>query len=176
LSRNPITARSLALIFGIAYLGIAILSMMPGIITPMPADTPPLRFDVMHGMLLGLFPVNMLLTLVHLAMGAWGLGAFMGWSSAKMYARGAALVFGALGVLGLIPGLDTLFGLMPLHGHDIWLHLASAAVAGFVGWRQQRGERRGVDGERRKASRAPIANERRQGLYDRRRSSYIAQA
>jgi hypothetical protein len=169
-------SRNLALIFGIVYLGLAILGMMPGVVTPIPPGAPQLRFDVMYGALFGLFPVNMLLTLVHLMMGAWGLGAFMGWSQTGFYARSAAMIFGVLGVIGLVPALNTLFGLMPLYGHDVWLHLATAAVAAFVGWRQETGERRNLAGERRRASRAPIANERRQGMYDRRRSDYIPTA
>jgi hypothetical protein len=172
------TTRSLALIYGIFWLGFAVLSLMPGMVVPMSATAPETRFDVMHGALFGLFPVNMLLSLVHLFMGAWALAAFMGWHSTRTYARSAGVIFAALGVMGLIPGLNTLFGVMPLHGHDTWLHLASGAYAAFVGWRsaQETGERRRLQGDRRKASRAPVANERRQGLYDRRRSDYIPQA
>lgn len=170
------TSRSFALIYGAVWLGFAILSMMPGIVAPISADAPELGFDVMHGALFGLFPVNMLLTLVHLFMGAWGLAAFMGWSKPRLYVRSAAVIFAALGVMGLIPALNTVFGLMPLHGHDVWLHLASGAFAAYVGWSEQTGERRSRIGDRRKASRAPVANERRQGLYDRRRSAYIPQA
>ena len=36
--------------------------------------------------------------------------------------------------MGLIPGLNTVFGLIPLHGHDVWLHLILAAAAGYFGW------------------------------------------
>lgn len=171
-----LNARSFALNLGIFYLGFAILSMMPGFVTPMPQSAPETRFDVMHGALFGLFAVNMLLTLVHLFMGAWGLAAFMGWSRTRFYARSAAFIFAALGVMGLTRGLDTLLGAMPLHGHDVWLHLASAAFAAFVGWTQQSGERRSLGGERRQASRSPIGNERRQGMFDRRRSDYIPTA
>jgi hypothetical protein len=145
--------------------------MMPGFVVPLPASAPQTRFDVMQGALFGLFPVNMLLTLVHLAIGAWGLAASMGWSRPRFYARSAALLFAVLGVMGLVPGLNTLFGLMPLHGHDVWLHLATAAVAAVAGWRTHSGERRALAGDRRQAARVPIVNEneRRQGLYDRRR-------
>jgi Domain of unknown function (DUF4383) len=170
------TDRSLSLIYGIFWLGFAILSMMPGIVAPMPATAPETRFDVMHGATFGLFPVNMLLILVHLFIGAWGLAAFMGWSRTRFYVRSAAIVLAALGVMGLVPGLNTVFGVMPLHSHDVWLHLAGAAVAAYVGWREPSGERRSRRRDRRTAARAPIANERRQGLYDRRRSPYIPQA
>lgn len=170
-------ARNFALVFGIAYLGAGLLGLMPGLLTPPPPDAPPVRFDVMNGMLLGLFHVNLLHTVVHLAIGAWGLAAFMGWFQPRVYARSLAVLYGALGIIGLIPGLHTLLGLVPLHGHDVWLHLGTAAVAAFFGWRQDTGERRSLAvGDRRRTSRAPVSNERRQGMYDRRRATYLPQA
>jgi hypothetical protein len=94
----------------------------------------------------------------------------------RAYARSLAVIFGVLGVLGAIPGLDTLFGLAPLYGHDVWLHLGSAAVAAYVGFAlsERAADRRSRTGDRRRASRAPIANERRQGPYDRRRMPFPA--
>jgi uncharacterized protein DUF4383 len=155
-------ARNLALIFGIVFLGLGVLGMMPGM--------------VVRGALLGVFPTNLALALLHVALGAWGLAAFMVWSRARTYARGAAFIFAALGLMGMVHGLDTLFGLMPLHGNNVWLHLVSAGVAGFVAWKPETGERRGLSGDRRRASRAPMSTERRQSLYDRRRSQYLPQA
>jgi len=163
------TARSFALIFGILYLGAGLLGLMPGMLAPPPADAPPIGFDVMYGVVLGLFTVNMLHTAVHLVVGAWGLWAYMGNASPKLFARSLAVFYGVLGVMGLIPGLNTVFGLIPLHGHDVWLHLGTAAIAAWFGWRRTASERRSLSGERRRAARAPIASERRQGLYDRRR-------
>lgn len=168
--------RTFALIFGIAYLGAGLLGLMPGLLTPPPPDAPPMRFDVMNGELLGLFPVNMLHTLVHLLIGAWGLAAFMGWSQPRLYARSLAVFYGVLGLMGLIPALNTMFGILPLHGHDIWLHVGTAAVAAYFGFREETGERRRMASDRRQAPRAPISNERRQGMYERRRSSHIATA
>jgi hypothetical protein len=169
-------ARTFALIFGIAYLGAGVLGLMPGLLTPPPADAPPMRFDALNGMLFGLFHVNLLHTLVHVLIGAWGLAAFMGWSQPRLYARSLAVLYGVLGVIGLVPGLNTLFGLVPLHGHDVWLHLATAAVAAWFGWGKETGwrkdtdERRGRMADRRQASR-PVASERRHGMGDRRRAA-----
>jgi len=170
------TTRNFALIFGIAYLGAGLLGLMPGLLTPLPADAPATRFDVMQGELLGLFPVNMLHTAVHLAIGAWGLMAFMGWLGPRTYARSLAVLYGVLGVMGLVPGLNTMFGLTPLYGHDVWLHLGTAAVAAYFGFavEETSGERRSPAGDRRRASRGPISNERRQGAYDRRRTPFAA--
>jgi hypothetical protein len=165
-------SRTFALLFGIAYLGAGILGLMPGLLTPLPAEAPPAHFNVLHGALLGLFPVNMLLTALHLVTGAWGISAYLGMSDTRVYARSLAVLYAVLGVMGLVPGLNTAFGFMPLHGHDVWLHLGTAAVAAYFGWREETGERRVRSSERRMAPRAPIANERRQGLYDRRRGEF----
>jgi hypothetical protein len=161
-------SRNFALIFGIAYLAAGVLGLMPGLLAPMPADSPPMRFEVLNGALLGLFPVNMLHTAVHLAIGAWGIAAFMGMSSPAMYARSLAVLYGVLGIMGLIPGLNTVFGLIPLHGHDVWLHLGTAAVAAYFGFRAEAGERRDGTIDRRMTPRQPVANERRH-MPDRRR-------
>ncbi len=166
------TARSFALVCGILYLGAGLLGLMPGMLAPVPADAPPLAFDVMYGRVLGLFSVNMLHTAVHLVIGAWGLWAFMGNASARFYAQSLAVLYGVLGVMGLIPGLDTAFGLIPLYGHDVWLHLGTAAVAAYFGWSHQAGERRSTAGDRRKALHAPMSHERRRGLQDRRRAPF----
>jgi len=156
-------SRNLALIFGIVYLGLGVLGMMPGIVTP-------------NSALLGLFPVNLLLTLIHLAMGAWGLAAFMGWQRPRVYARSAAFIFAVLGLMGMVQGLDTVFGLIPLYGNDVWLHLLSAGIAGFVAWRPRSGERRGLRGDRRRGRSTPIPApaERRHESDDRRKAPAAA--
>ena len=166
------TARSFALVFGFLYLGAGLLGLMPGMLSPAPPGAPPISFDVMYGRVLGLFAVNMLHTAVHLAIGAWGLWAFMGNASPRLFARSLAVLYGVLGVMGLIPGLSTVFGLIPLYGHDVWLHLGTAAVAAYFGWSRQADERRTLAGDRRRAAHAPIANERRQGAPDRRREAF----
>jgi hypothetical protein len=37
-------------------------------------------------------------------------------------------------VMGLLPGLSTTLGLLPLFGHDIWLHGLEALLAVYLGW------------------------------------------
>jgi hypothetical protein len=36
--------------------------------------------------------------------------------------------------MGLIPGLDTTFGLVPLFSHDVWLHVLLAGGAAYFGF------------------------------------------
>jgi hypothetical protein len=44
------------------------------------------------------------------------------------------VVYAVLTVAGLIPGLNTLFGLVPLFGHDIWLHALITIAAAYFGF------------------------------------------
>jgi len=158
-----------ALVIGIAYLGAGILGLIPAALMPPPIDAPPTNFTLLYGYLLGLFPVNLLHSLVHLVIGAWGISAWSGRSSSISFARGLAILYGALAVLGMFPLLNTAMGMIPIHGNDVWLHGITAVVAAYFGWRQPAGmrERRHILGDRRQRM-FPIARERRFGLADRR--------
>src|SRR5215211_2725745 len=111
-----------ALIFGLAYLGAGLLGLIPATLTPPPADAPPTTLAVMYGYLLGLFPVNIVHTLVHLAIGIWGIAAWRGRASSVGFARGLAVLYGALAIMGMLPLTNTVFGMIPIHSNDIWLH------------------------------------------------------
>lgn len=125
--------KKFALIFGIVYAVIGILGFVPGLVTApeVPAD---MVGEMSHGRLLGLFPVNAIHNLVHLAVGIWGIVAAKNFASAVFYAKANAVLFALLVVLGLIPATNTLFGLAPLYGHDIWLHILNAVIAGYFGF------------------------------------------
>jgi hypothetical protein len=157
------TVRTFALIIGIAFTAAGVLGFVPALVTPPPPDAP----DVMsmsHGYLLGLFPINAVHNVVHLAIGLWGLAAWRGMTSPVLYARGLAIIYGALAVLGFIPGPNTVFGLVPIYGHDIWLHAGTALLAAWFGWRAPIGapgrERRTAE---RRAEALRVGLERRRG-------------
>ena len=163
--------RTFALILGIAYLGAGLLGLIPAALMPPPPDAPPTTFTLLYGYLLGLFPVNVLHSAVHIAIGFWGLAASRDTTGAKVYGRSLAMLYGVLAVMGLIPGLNNVFGFIPLHGHDVWLHAGTAAIAAYFGWRTE------VDVERRHMTERrqrmmPVARERRLGLADRRQMAY----
>jgi hypothetical protein len=146
------------LIFGIAYLAAGVLGFVPAALLPPPADAPPTAFAVLYGYLIGLFPVNILHTAVHLAIGAWGIAAWRGEANPRVYARSLAIFYGVLALMGLIPRLNNMFGLIPLYSHDVWLHAGTAAIAAYFGWRKEDMERR-MKRERRRT--IPVARERR---------------
>jgi hypothetical protein len=132
------TTRNFALIMGIAFLLVGILGFIPGI-TVMhddPIETEGLRVGGPgHGQLLGLFHVNLLHNIVHLLFGIMGIAMARTYPNARLYARIVAITYGLLVILGLLPDpFNTLFGLCPIHGHDVWLHALIALAAAYFGF------------------------------------------
>jgi hypothetical protein len=121
-----------ARVFGIVFLIVGIGGFIPGLTQP--HTHPGVTVEAFSGMELGLFPVNILHNIVHLAFGVWGLLASRTGSAARTYARVVAVAYALLTVLGLIPATNTTFGLVPIYGHDVWLHALLAAVAAYFGF------------------------------------------
>jgi hypothetical protein len=128
------TPRNFAFIIGIVYLVAGVLGFVPVLLRPAPESAPHVGITAFYGYMLGLFAVNLLHNAVHLAIGGWGIAASRSATGALTYAKTLAIFYGALAVMGLIPALNTLFGLVPIHGHDVWLHAATALAAAYFGW------------------------------------------
>lgn len=126
--------RTFATVAGLLYIGAAILGFFPGVTLPPPTHAPPLVVDSGYGYLLGLFPVNVLHNFVHLGIGIWGLISAKSAIKSRQFAIGIAWIYGLLAVIGFIPSLHTLFGFVPLFGHNIWLHAGTAAIAAYFGF------------------------------------------
>jgi hypothetical protein len=126
--------RNFALIIGLAFLLAGVAGFIPALVTPVHPKHPDIAVDAGYGLLLGLFPVNIVHNLVHVLFGLWGLFAFRSAGGARMFARGVALIYAVLTIAGFVPGLHILFGLTPLFGNDIWLHALLALVAAYFGW------------------------------------------
>lgn len=78
---------------------------------------------------LGLFGVNLPHNIVHILFGVWGLVASRSLASAKQFAQVGGVIYLGLAILGLVE--PTMYGLIPIGGHDIWLHaLLGGALAG----------------------------------------------
>ena len=117
-----------ALIFGVVFLLVGLLGLFVPNGMGMDADLET------TGKLFGLFPVNLLHNIVHLAFGVWGLLAARTDPAARSYGRAGAVIYGALVLLAFVS--PTGFGLVPIGGNDIWLHALLAiglAVIGFTG-------------------------------------------
>ena len=126
--------RTFALVFGIVFLIVGIGGFIPGLTDHSATPHEDLTMTSGYGHELGMFPINLLHNIVHILFGIWGLLAYKSLSGAKTYAKGVAIIYAVLTVAGLVPGLDTMFGLVPLFGNDIWLHALLAAVAAYFAW------------------------------------------
>ncbi|HZW04987.1 MAG TPA: DUF4383 domain-containing protein [Anaerolineaceae bacterium] len=126
--------RRFALILGIFYTLVGLAGFIPGLLTEPVAEAPDVAVNTLYGFLLGLFPVNILHTIVHLLIGVWGIIASRSFDAARTYARVVGVLFLLLAVMGLIPGLNTTFGLIPLFSHDIWLHALTGLLGLYFGW------------------------------------------
>ena len=128
------STRKFALVWGILFLVIAGGGLIPGLLQPPAMGDPDISMRSMYGRELGLFPVNILHTGVHLLFGVWGVIAYRGFDSAKTYARVTAVVYAVFMLMGLVPSLSTTFGLVPLFSHDVWLHAILAGGAAYFGF------------------------------------------
>ncbi|WP_348248197.1 DUF4383 domain-containing protein [Leptolyngbya sp. GB1-A1] len=124
-------------ISGIVYVLVGILGFIPGMVAT-PGAAPQLAVNAGYGYLMGLFPINVLHNIVHLAVGFWGLLSYRRYSSARTYCRGLAIFYGLLTIMGFLPVLNTTFGLIPIFGHDIWLHAVTALIAAYFGFTRTR--------------------------------------
>lgn len=158
-----------ALLLGVLFLTMGVLGLAPATMMPPPVESPPTTFTFLYGYLLGLFPTNIALTLLRIFTGAWGLTASRHPANAAVFARGVALLYGVLALMGMLPLVNTMFGWMPVHGHDVWLHGLTATVAAWFGWRHEvsPAERRSTRMDRRHRMQ-PVMQERRLGMPDRR--------
>lgn len=130
------STRTFALVLGLGFIAAGILGFVPAVTSPPGAGAPPLTIDSGYRYLFGLFPVNVLHNLVHLAFGIWGLTASRAYPWARSFAASTAVIYAVLTLMGLVPGLQTTFGLTPLFGHDVWLHGLVAVVSAYFGFRR----------------------------------------
>jgi Domain of unknown function (DUF4383) len=138
------TTRSFALILGLVFVAIGVAGFIPALAHPeagavlagnAAAGSPPLRLlGPGDDMLFGLFPVNPVLSGLHLLSGLAGLLASRRRGAALVYARIVAILYAMLALAGLLPATQTGFDLVPLYAKDVWLHGAIALAAAFFGW------------------------------------------
>ncbi|MBD2565991.1 MULTISPECIES: DUF4383 domain-containing protein [Nostoc] len=128
-------ARYFALISGIVFLLLGIFGFIPGMVATPGSGGPEVIFKPGYGYLLSSFPINILHNLVHIAVGIWGLVSYSNYIRARNYGRGLALFYGVLAIMGLLPVLNTVFGLIPVFGNDVWLHAITAVIAAYFGFK-----------------------------------------
>ncbi len=102
--------------------------------TPIPYEF--LIFTRSSGYLFGAFPVNLLTNVQYLIWAGLGFAAFawVDFAGPRIYARGVAIWYGLLAVGGLIPVVNSVYGLMPFWGWGMAVHFSLAISAAFAGY------------------------------------------
>src|SRR5690349_16093561 len=105
-----LSIQRVATLFGIVFFLVSALGFAAG------AGGHPM-VNMHTGMLLGLFPVNVLHNAVHMLFGVWGVWA--GWSTrrAVIYALGSGAAYLVLAICGMIT--PVLLGVVPIGGYDV---------------------------------------------------------
>ena len=126
------TARTFAALCGTAYIALAVLGFVPAV-WERPQGSGTLRIGVFYADVFGIFTTNIILSMIHLCMGGWGVMSANNRYSAVVFCRGAAFVFVVLGILGAIPiqVVRTVYGTVPLSGENVVLHIVTAVIAVF---------------------------------------------
>jgi len=114
-------AKTLGMLFGLVFLAIGILGFVPGV--------------TKDEMLLGIFMVNTVHSIVHIASGAVFLIASMsGAGAARLWFQIFGLVYAVVAVMGFVVGNGMIFNLISNNTADTWLHVGLAAVMLLIGF------------------------------------------
>jgi hypothetical protein len=117
-------AQRAAMIFGWAFVAVGLLGFVATGTSMDPNHLTAPR-------LFGLFPVNVVHNIVHLLFGVWGLLGARSFGGARSYLLGAGVIYLVLAALGYVAPDG--FGLVPLGGADIGLHVFLALALLLAG-------------------------------------------
>ena len=114
--------KTAALLFGIVFLLIGILGFVPAV-------TPD------NGMLLGVFHVNIVHNIIHLASGVvFLLCGMAGAGPSRTFFQIFGIIYAVVAVLGFYYGDNALLGIISNNTADTWLHVVLTVVMQFLGF------------------------------------------
>ena len=112
------TVQRIAQIFGWIFVLVGLVGMV-------------YSYTMEEGLMLGLFPVNVVHNLAHILLGVWGITASRTFAGARTFALVGGAAYLLLAIVGYVepnPG-----DMLPLGGNDVWLHAALAVILLLVG-------------------------------------------
>ncbi|MEP0956217.1 DUF4383 domain-containing protein [Microcoleus sp. FACHB-1515] len=126
--------RIVAFALGASFLLVGIAGFLPGFVSPISADAPSLAFNDGYGNVLGLFPTNFLHNAIHIVVGLLGLAAATSVGGSLVYNQLFAIAYIGIALMGLLPGANTTFGVMPIFGNNVWFNALTGLIAGYYGF------------------------------------------
>ena len=124
-------ARSVAGLFGVAFVVIGVLGFIPGVVS----DYGALRWwrTDSGAELFGVFGTSIFHNLLHLGFGVAGLVAARSAGGARAYLTGGGVLYVALGVYGLLIDRFGDANVIPVNRADDWLHLGLGVAMVYAG-------------------------------------------
>lgn len=116
-------AKTIGMLFGWIYTIVGIAGFIPALGG---------SFSMTGSTLLGVAPVNVLHNIVHLIIGIAGLTMSRTEEGAGTFCKTFGIVLLLLGIIGFIQ--PNLFGILPIGGGDIWIHLITGAILAVAGF------------------------------------------
>src|SRR5918992_1160544 len=122
--RDRSLAQTLALVFGLAFLGAGVLGFIPGITT----NLGDIKFagNDSPSELLRIFQVSIVHNIVHLLFGIAGIALSRTTANAKTYLLYSGVIYVVLFVYGLFVGTGDDANFVPVNTAGDWLHLVLA--------------------------------------------------
>jgi hypothetical protein len=120
-----------ALAVGATFVLVGILGFVPGVTQGF--DTMEFAGNESGAELLGIFQVSILHNIVHLLFGVAGLAAARTIAGARSYLIVGGLVYGGLGVYGMVIDRMSEANFVPVNEADNWLHIGLAAAMIVLG-------------------------------------------
>lgn len=127
---NTMPIRFCALGLGVLFLLLGLTGFAPDLVSG-PASAYP---GPGYGYILGIFPTNYFHNAIGLLVGLWGMAAFTSLGGSIAFNQAFAIIYGIQAILGILPFTNTLFGMMPLFGGNVWLSILTAGIAYYFGF------------------------------------------
>jgi len=110
-------AKTIGMLFGWIYTIVGIAGFIPALHG---------SFTMATDTLLGIAQVNVLHNIVHLVIGIAGLTMSRTEEGAGTFCKTFGIILLLIGIIGFIT--PNLFGILPIGGGDIWIHLITGAI------------------------------------------------
>jgi hypothetical protein len=120
-----------AMLFGIVFLVVGIAGFIPGITTDYDELT---TFDDEGAKVLGLFGVNILENIAHLAYGVAGLALASSWAGSRIFFIGGGLIYLVLWIYGLVIDKSSSANFLGLNNAGDWLHFVLGVTMVAIGF------------------------------------------
>ncbi|HET9343069.1 MAG TPA: DUF4383 domain-containing protein [Candidatus Eremiobacteraceae bacterium] len=116
-------AKTIGMLFGWIYLIVGIAGFIPALGG---------SFSMTESLLLGVAHVNVLHNIVHLIIGIAGVTMSRTEEGAGTFCKTFGVILLLIGILGFIT--PNLFGILPIGGGDVWIHLITGAILAVAGF------------------------------------------